>query len=86
MSDALVQSCADASPSTIVNTPPQLTNRQLDVLRLLAEGLTTGEIARELGLSVATVRNYIADVLTVLGVRSRLQAVIAAHKSGLIEL
>jgi len=54
--------------------------------RLLAEGHSTGEIATELGLSKATVRNYIADVLNALGVHSRLQAVIAARKAGLIEL
>ena len=65
---------------------PHLTKRQLEVLRLLAEGRSTAEIARELGLSQATVRNYIANLLVALGVHTRLQAVIAASKAGLIEL
>jgi two-component system, NarL family, response regulator DesR len=62
-----------------------LTPRQLDVLRLLAEGRSTDEIASKLGLSRTTVRNYIAGVLAVLGAHSRLQAVIVARKSGLID-
>ena len=65
---------------------PHLTKRQLEVLRLLAEGRSTAEIATELGLSQATVRNYIANLLVALGVHTRLQAVIAATKAGLIEL
>ena len=63
----------------------QLTRRQLEVLHLLAEGHSTSEIAAELGLSTTTVRNYVADVLNVLGVHNRLQAVVAARKAGLIE-
>jgi two-component system response regulator DesR len=64
----------------------QLTTRQLEVLRLLSDGRTTAEIADELGLSRTTVRNYIANLLVALGVHSRLQAVIAARKAGLIDL
>ena len=62
-----------------------LTPRQLDVLRLLAEGRSTDEIASELGLNRTTVRNYIAGVLAVLDAHSRLQAVIVARKLGLID-
>jgi DNA-binding NarL/FixJ family response regulator len=69
-----------------VTKPIQLTSRQLDVLRLLAEGRSTAEIATELGLSTTTVRNYIANVLSALGVHTRLQAVVAARKAGLIDL
>ena len=61
-----------------------LTNRQLDVLHLLADGASTGEIASELSLSPTTVRNHIANVLAVLGVHSRLQAVVAASNAGLL--
>jgi DNA-binding NarL/FixJ family response regulator len=68
-----------------VNTAPQLTHRQLEVLRLLAEGRSTCEIAAQLGLSQTTVRNYVANLLAALGVHSRLQAVVAARKLGLIE-
>src|SRR6202041_1423359 len=62
-----------------------LTGRQLDVLRLLSEGASTDEIASRLGLSPTTVRNHIANVLAALGVHSRLQAVVAASKAGLLE-
>ena len=65
---------------------PHLTKRQLDVLRLLAEGRSTAEIATERGVTHTTVRNYIANLLVALGVHTRLQAVIAAKKAGLIEL
>jgi DNA-binding NarL/FixJ family response regulator len=62
-----------------------LTKRQLEVLRLLAEGRSTAQIAAELGLSRTTVRNYIANLLTALGVHSRLQAVVAARKAGILD-
>jgi PAS domain S-box-containing protein len=62
-----------------------LTGRQLNVLRLLSEGASTDEIASRLSLSVTTVRNHIANLLAALGVHSRLQAVVAASKAGLLE-
>ena len=63
-----------------------LTARQLDVLRLLAQGKSTGEIARELTLSQTTVRNHVAGLIAALGVHTRLQAVIAAKRAGLLDL
>jgi LuxR family transcriptional regulator, regulator of acetate metabolism len=68
-----------------LTTAPHLTPRQLQVLRLLSEGRSTDEIATELGLRPTTVRNYIANLLAALGVHTRLQAVIAARRTGLIE-
>ena len=62
-----------------------LTKRQLEVLRLLAEGMSTAAIAGELGLSRTTVRNYVANVLAALGAHSRLQAVIAARKAEILD-
>ena len=61
-----------------------LTGRQLEVLRLLSQGRSTGEIATALSLSPTTVRNYIARILATLGVRTRLQAVLAAKQRGLV--
>jgi DNA-binding NarL/FixJ family response regulator len=61
-----------------------LTRRQLEVLRLLAEAESTAQIAAHLGLSHTTVRNYIANLLTALGVHNRLQAVVAARKAGIL--
>jgi DNA-binding NarL/FixJ family response regulator len=68
-----------------LSTAPRLTKRQLEVLRLLAEGFSTAEVATELGLRQTTVRNYVANLLAALGVHTRLQAVIAARKAGLLE-
>jgi PAS domain S-box-containing protein len=63
---------------------PTLTPRQYEVLKLLGAALTTNEIAAKLGLSTETVRNHIRAVLTSLGARSRLEAVVAAERLGLI--
>jgi DNA-binding CsgD family transcriptional regulator len=70
-------------------TPPAdmpLTERQLEVLQLLAEGKSTAQIADELVISKTTVRNHVAHVLANLGVHTRVQAVIAASRAGLIRL
>jgi DNA-binding CsgD family transcriptional regulator len=63
---------------------PQLTPRQTQVLRGLAEGKSTVQIARELFLTPVTVRNHVAHILAALGVHSRLQAVVVARRRGLI--
>jgi DNA-binding CsgD family transcriptional regulator len=63
-----------------------VTARQLDVLRLLSEGKSTREIADELRLSQTTVRNHVAGLMAALGVHTRLQAVIAARRAGLLDL
>lgn len=61
-----------------------LTGRERDVLRLLARGAGTGEMARELGISATTVRNHIQHLLDKLGAHNRLQAVSVARHHGLL--
>ena len=69
------------SPST---TPDVLSNREREVLILLAEGLSNGEIADELGIAVNTVRNHVHSVLEKLGARNRVQAAVYAVRAGML--
>ena len=63
---------------------PALTQRELEVLRLLASGVPTEDIATTLGVSRSTARNHIESILAKLGVHSRLQAVVYASRHRLI--
>lgn len=63
---------------------PQLSRREKEVLRLLASGLTTKEIAETLGVQPITARNHVTRLLDRLGVESRLQAVVFASQHGLL--
>lgn len=62
-----------------------LTSRELQVLKLIAEGLSNGAIAARLGIRVTTARNHVQRVLSKLFVHSKLEAVSVAARAGLIE-
>ncbi|GAB2919532.1 response regulator [Streptomyces mayteni] len=77
---AFTSGAALPPPRTELLTP--LTARERETLRLLGRGLTNGEIAAALVVSEHTVKTHVSNVLTKLGLRDRVQAVIAAYETG----
>ncbi|HYS61795.1 MAG TPA: response regulator transcription factor [Gemmatimonadales bacterium] len=77
---------ATAAPATVPREGAALTPRELDVLRLVAQGLGNKEIAADLDLSTHTVKYHLASVLAKLGVRSRTEAVSRGIRTGLLPL
>jgi DNA-binding NarL/FixJ family response regulator len=61
-----------------------LTQRELEVLKLVARGLSNAELANELTLSPLTTKTHVSRILTKLGLRDRTQLVVAAYESGLV--
>jgi DNA-binding NarL/FixJ family response regulator len=64
--------------------PSKLSERELDVLRLLAKGMANAEIAEVLVISPKTVKNHIASILVKLQIENRIQAAVYAVKSGIV--
>jgi PAS domain S-box-containing protein len=84
ISDYHRQTSPDEHDSGVARLPLQLTHREHEVLRLLAAGLTTKDISTTLSISPITVRNHVTRIIEKLDVKTRLQAVVAASRFGLI--
>jgi DNA-binding NarL/FixJ family response regulator len=80
----LVERFAQPQQARASETLDVLTDREREILRLLAEGNSNAELAAKLYLSEATVKTHVSAVLRKLGVRDRVQAVIAAYDAGLV--
>lgn len=75
---------AGARPAQPAGPRPDLSPRQLEVLRMLADGLTAKQIAHRLTLAMPTVRNHIRGILLEFGAHSQLEALAAARRWGLL--
>jgi DNA-binding NarL/FixJ family response regulator len=80
----LLDRFADALPGTPPPAMGELTAREVEVLRLVARALTNAEIAERLTLTEATVKSHVSSILRKLGLRDRVQAVVAAYDAGLV--
>jgi DNA-binding NarL/FixJ family response regulator len=83
----LLDRFADALPGEQAKSLPaleSLTERELEVLKLLAGGLSNAELAEQLFLSETTVKTHISSVLRKLDLRDRVQAVVLAYEAGLV--
>lgn len=73
-------------PVTAGRASELLTSRELDILLLLAQGMSNDEIAEQLYLEVSTVKSHLARMMPKLGVRSRLQAAVWAYQNRVVEI
>jgi len=82
----LIERFAGAAPQTAPPALTELTPRELEVLRLLARGLSNAEIAAQLVLSEHTAKTHVAHILNKLDLRDRVQDVVLAYESGIVRV
>ncbi|SDM72275.1 response regulator [Actinomyces ruminicola] len=77
---------AEAAPPQRWSLPPGLTERETEILALVARGLTNQEICDRLWLSMATVKTHVSHLLAKTGARDRVQLVLLALRTGVVDL
>ncbi len=80
--------CSRLHPTGVAEAPAaleELTPREHEILQLVAEGLSNAEIAERLVVASGTVKTHVANVLSKLGLRDRVQVVVFAYQHGLVE-
>ena len=78
---------ADAAPAPVpVPSAPKLTDREMEVLKLVATGRNNREIAKELFITENTVKNHVRNILEKLNLHSRMEAVVYAVREKLLEI
>jgi DNA-binding NarL/FixJ family response regulator len=82
----LIERFAGAEPPAPPPALRELTTRELEVLRLVARGLSNAEIAAELVLSEHTAKTHVAHILDKLDLRDRVQAVVLAYEAGIVRV
>ncbi|MBC8496279.1 MAG: response regulator transcription factor [Anaerolineales bacterium] len=82
----LLSSYSQKAPAQALPTNFQLSERETDILELLAKGLSNADIAQQLYLTEGTVRNYTSEIFKKLGVSDRTQAAVLALRYGLVDL
>ena len=80
----MLRSQSAASPKAVEAVRAELSDRELEVLKLIAIGRDNGEIARELFISPKTVKNHISNILMKLQIENRIQAAVYAVRTGLV--
>lgn len=80
----LISEFADRPERVDVASLGDLTEREIEVLRLMARGMSNSEVAEELFVSETTVKTHVSHIFTKLEVRDRVQAVVMAYESGLV--
>jgi DNA-binding NarL/FixJ family response regulator len=75
-----------SSKPVSANVGEKLSDREMEVMRLVGQGMTNEEISREMGVSLRTVKGYLSDIFSKLGVGSRIEVITSCLHAGILSL